>query len=247
LTNPFNAEADFGNNAAHPTHSFRITSVYDLWKGPRKNPDNLLWGWRVASTLKLNSGTPFVVRLTRPDVVYVDASGNVFTGPAIGRTAVINTPGGGASGEARVPNLRPGVNPYSKNGLEFLDPAAFAIPAPGEFGNLKRGELRGPSVAQLDLSVRRNIFDGEERKMPFSAQLQIDIFNVFNHANFGIPVSTLRNALGTDADQVQPGIAFTRPASKNFGMLTSADPGRVLQFSLTLRLNNGFTSYKELK
>jgi hypothetical protein len=248
LSNPFDAEGDFGDNAAHPRHSFRITSVYDLWKGPAKNPDHPLWGWRISSLLRINSGLPFVVRLTRPDVVYVDSAGTVFSGPGVGRTAVINTPGGGASGESRVPNLLPGANPYLKNGLQFLNPAAFAIPAPGEFGNLKRGVLRGPAVAQLDLSLRKNLYDGESRERnPFSMQFQIDIFNVFNHANFGLPVSTLRDALGTNEDQVQPGVAFTQTAARNFGVLNSADPGRVIQFSLTLRLKNGFTAYTESK
>ena len=254
LSNPFDAEDDFGHNAAHPKHSFRINAVYDLWKGPRKStgtgPASLLWGWRLASTLKLTSGIPFVVRLTRPDVVYVDAAGNVFSRPDVGRTAVINTPGGGATGESRVPNLLPGVSPYVKNNrTDFLNPAAFAIPAPGEFGKLKRGALRGPSVAQLDLSLRKNIYDGGDGKEQkgFSAQVQIDIFNVFNRANFGLPVSTLRDALGTNNDQLQPGVGFTRTAASNFGVLTSADPGRVFQFSLTLRLNNGFTSYIESK
>jgi hypothetical protein len=248
LSNPFDAEGDFGHNAAHPRHNFRITSVYDLWKGPTKNPDHLLWGWRLSSLLRINSGIPFVVRLTRPDVVYVDSAGKVFSGPGVGRTAVINTPGGGATGDSRVPNLLPGANPYLKNGLQFLDPAAFAIPAPGEFGNLKRGALRGPSVAQLDLSLRKNLYDGESKEQnPFSMQFQIDIFNVFNHANFALPVSTLRDALGTNNDQLQPGVAFTQTAARNFGVLNSADPGRVIQFSLTLRLKNGFTAYKASK
>ena len=255
LSNPFDANADFGNNAAHPTHNFKISGVYYLWLGPeKKGPASLLWGWKIAPSLKLSSGFPFVVRLTRPDVVYVDANGSVFSGPAAGRTAVINTPGGGESGGARVPDLIPGVSPYLRNDLEFLNPAAFAMPAPGKFGNLKRGALRGPSVAQLDLSLRKNLFEVGKRNKPedprpISAQFQIDIFNVFNHANFAIPFSTLPSVLGTDAlsNQLQPGIPFTRAAAGTFGRLNAADPGRVIQFSFTLRMNSGFTSYTELK
>ena len=42
--------------------------------------------------MNARSGLPLDVRITRPDVVYVDGAGTVFNNPAVGRTAVINTP-----------------------------------------------------------------------------------------------------------------------------------------------------------
>jgi len=60
-----------------------------------------------------------------------------FLNPAADRTAVINTPGGGASRSTRRPDLVPGVSPYIKDGgLIFLNPAAFSTPQPGTNGNL---------------------------------------------------------------------------------------------------------------
>ena len=95
---------------------------------------------------------PVNVLVTRPDIVYRDtASGLYYTGPAAGRVAVINTPGGGASRNVRRPDLVPGVDPFIKDGgLLFLNPAAFATPLPGTFGNLERNSIHGPSFRQID-------------------------------------------------------------------------------------------------
>lgn len=41
------------------------------------------------------------------------------------------------------------------NRRDWLNPAAFSIPAPGESGNLKRGALRGPGFAQVDLVIAK--------------------------------------------------------------------------------------------
>ena len=64
----------------------------------------ILGGWDVGAIVNARSGLPIDVRVTRPDVVYMDAAGNVFGSAAAGRTAIINTPGGGASRNVRRPN-----------------------------------------------------------------------------------------------------------------------------------------------
>ena len=82
--------------------------------------------------------------------------------------AIINTPGGGSSRNVRRPNLIPGVDPYLKDGTQWLNPAAFSIPAPGEFGNLQRGVLRGPSFKQVDMvaAKRSSRCRHVERRVP---------------------------------------------------------------------------------
>jgi hypothetical protein len=243
LSNPFDPNADFGDNIGIPRHLFKLSSVYELWKTKDASPAKSWLSWRIMPVLRVSSGLPLIVRVNRPDVVYIDASGAVFSSPAAGRTAVINTPGGGESGSARVPNLVPGVNPYLRNDREFLNPAAFSIPAAGTFGDLRRGQLHGPKIVQFDFGIRRNLFETEKR---VSAQLQIDIFNVFNRTNFTNPTAAIPGLLGTNSadKQIQPNVPLTRATAGAFGILTSADPGRVIQISFTLRLNDGFTSYR---
>jgi hypothetical protein len=239
-SDPTNFGADYGYNAADARHSFSFSAIYPLAEALERKPSSLLWGWTVAPQVTARSGFPLIVRLDRPDVVYVDGSGNVFASPAAGRQAVINTPGGGATGGTRVPDLIAGVNPYLRNGLELLNPAAFAIPAPGRFGNLKRGQLRGPGTFQLDLALTRRIFD-PEKTHKVTADFKIEVFNLLNHTNFNNPTASLPNVLGTDGanNQLQPGAPFTRAAAGAFGVFSAADPGRQIQFSLTFKFNEG--------
>lgn len=42
-------------------------------------------------------------------------------------------------------------------------------------------------------------------------------------------------------NQIQPGVPFKRAGTGAFGFITAADQGRLIQFSLTLKLNKGFT------
>jgi hypothetical protein len=63
---------------------------------------------------------------------------------------------------------------------QWFDPAAFA--AVNRFGNLGRNVVIGPSFHTTDLSVLKNMRPGR-----FRLQLRADVFNVFNHPNFGPP------------------------------------------------------------
>jgi hypothetical protein len=238
---PNDFESDFGFNAADARHVFTFTTGYQFWKqGDRRQ--NGRWGWTIAPSITARSGLPLIIRLDRPDVVYVDSSGNVFGKPAVGRTALINTPGGGATGGARVPNLIPGVNPFVHAGTIFLDPAAFAIPKPGEFGNLKRGQLRGPAAFQADLAITRTLFQTTKESKAFLSELKVEIFNLFNRKNFVNPPVILPNALGTSAtgDAIQPGVQFTRLAAGSFGVINAADQGRTIQLTLSVKFNDGY-------
>ena len=158
--------------------------------------------------------------ITRNDIVYVDAAGIVWNNPAADRTAVVNTPGGGASRATRRPDLIPGVDPFIKDGgLLFLNPAAFATPKPGTFGNLERNSIHGPSFRQIDMVVAKRIGTGSGP----NAELRLEVFNIFNHTNFANPAGTLPNALPgagetpTQANRVQPGQPFTAAAAGTFG------------------------------
>jgi len=234
---------DFGYNASDARHSFSFQMVYKIDEAKKIEgaKAKLLSGWTFAPTITARSGQPLIIRLDRPDVVYLDAVGNVFSSPAAGRRAVINTPGGGASGSARVPDLLPGVNPYIRNELELLNPAAFAIPAPGTFGNLRRGALRGPGSFKIDLAVTRHLLSLEKNK-GITADFKVEFFNLLNRTNFLNPTVALPNMLGTSVadNQIQPGAPFSRKAAGLFGIFSAADTSRQIQFTLTLNFNEGF-------
>jgi len=237
---------DLGYNSFDVRHTFNISALYQLPYGRgRPHPasgvaDAILGGWDLGGIVNARSGLPIDVRITRPDVVYVDASGAVFNNPAAGRTAVINTPGGGNSRNVRRPDLIPGVNPYIESGgVLFLNPAAFATPAPGTFGNLERGVLHGPNFSQTDLILSKHFPISGPRNFEF----RIEVFNLFNRDNFANPVATLPNALPTnattEANRVQPGQPYTAAAAGTFGSITST-VGRTVGLGTSRQVQFGF-------
>jgi hypothetical protein len=216
---------DLGYNTFDVRHTFNLSALMNLpfgrgrkfgtdWDGVTQA---VLGGWEVGAIVNARSGLPVQVQIVRPDVVYVDGAGNVFGSPAAGRTAVVNTPGGGNSRNVRRPNLVPGVSPYLKDGTQWLNPAAFSIPAPGEFGNLQRGSIRGPSFKQMDLLVSKRVETGGSSALEF----RIEVFNLFNVTNFANPPASLPNVLGTGTNQLQPNQPYTAAAAGTFGKLTS--------------------------
>ena len=75
-------------------------------------------------------------------------------------------------------------------------------------GNAGRNTIRGPGFAATDLSLFKNIDFGGSRRV----QIRIEAFNVFNQARFNNPSGALNTA--------------------NFGRITSAQDGRVMQLGI---------------
>jgi hypothetical protein len=92
------------------------------------------------------------------------------------------------------PNVVPGVPLYLSDpnvgGGKIINATAFSIPASGQ-GDLGRNALRGFNASQVDLTLQRR-FQLSER---FSLQASADMFNIFNHPNFGSPVNYLTSPL----------------------------------------------------
>jgi hypothetical protein len=170
-------------------------------------------------------------------VAQLPSFGTSFPRLPVGFVAVVNTPGGGNSRNIRRPNLISGVNPYLDNDRNFINPAAFAAPAPGTFGDFPRNELSGPSFKQIDLVLAKRFRVTETMNFEF----RTEVFNIFNRANFANPSVTLNNPLPTLSFNsgtgvysasgsnnpntntvLQPGQAFTQTAAgSTFGLLRS--------------------------
>jgi len=121
----------------------------------------------------------------------------------------------------------------------FVNPAAFAIPAPGKVGNLGRNALHGPGLTQLDLTVQKRFLISERANVEFRAE----IYNLLNHTNYANPPIQLNQSLGTGNNQLQPGQSFTAAAAGGaFGVFNSTVEkavglGTSRQTQLSLRLN----------
>jgi hypothetical protein len=219
---------DVGYNAFDVRHTFNLSVLYAIPYGRGRSipasgvADAILGGWDVGGIINARSGLPIDLRITRPDVVYQDAAGKIFTDPAAGRIAIINTPGGGATRNVRRPDIVPGVDPYVVDGgLVFLNPAAFTTPKPGTWGNYQRGALHGPAFWQGDLVVSKHVPVGGGRNFEF----RMEVFNLFDTANFTNPVGMLPAALPakslTEANKLQPGQPYSAAAAGTFGKMTS--------------------------
>ena len=228
---------DVGYNNFDIRHSFNLSAVYALPFGARlgRISGALLQGWEIGTIINARSGIPMDIRVQRNDVVYVDAAGLYYNSPAAGRTAIINTIGGGASRNVRRPDLVPGVNPFLYADRTLLNPAAFSIPQPGSAGNLMRGALHGPGFRQVDFVVHKRFRISEDSNVEFRAEF----FNVFNLTNFANPPVTLPNALGTGTNQIQPGQPYTAAAAGTFGTMSQTvertvglGTNRQIQFAL---------------
>lgn len=225
----------------------------------------ILGNWEVGTILNARSGLPIEVGIVRPDIVaQCQSAGGCSVSNAVGAVivpqgfvaqlptvsaaaplpagfiAVANTPGGGASRNVRRPDLIPGVNPYLNNDRNLLNPAAFAIPAPGAFGNLPRNALRGPNFQQVDFIFNKRFPITEGVRVEF----RTEIFNIFNRANFALPGSGLNVGLPTlGGSGLQPGQAYTQSAAgSTFGLLRqtverTVGLGTNRQIQFALRLN----------
>ena len=70
--------------------------------------------------------------------------------------------------------------------LQWFNMAAFAQNTPGLWGNVPRGYLRGPGYWNVDMALSRNVTVATRR-----FELRMEVFNVFNHVNWGNPNVTL--------------------------------------------------------
>ena len=96
----------------------------------------------------------------------------------------------------------------NKTANQWLNPAAFAIPANGTYGTMAAMSIRGPKSTQIDMGITRSFQVREQQ----SVQFRWEVFNVPNVVNLNNPVSALNSA--------------------NFGkILTSTDP-RIMQVAL---------------
>jgi hypothetical protein len=167
--------------------------------------------------------------------VQKDTGGTVISVP------VLNNPSGGAFRSNRRPSVVAGVDPFlhGSDGRYYLNPAAFSIPQPGQFGSLGRFPLHGPGMRQFDFTVHKKFTISEKVNMEFRGEF----YNILNHTNFAAPPARLANALGTGTNKLQPGQPYTLAAAGGaFGIANATvDKGVGLgtdrQLQLSLRFN----------
>ncbi|PYT90284.1 MAG: hypothetical protein DMG36_20855 [Acidobacteria bacterium] len=160
----FNWRRDYGNANWDIRHRFVTSFVYDL-PFPHGRNAFLRWTlghWQANGIFTAQTGIPFNV-LISPD------QANIGRGNQ--RPNVVGTPS---------------ANCGSGHLVGCIDSSAFALPAQFTFGNAGRNILVGPGLVDADFSVFKDFPIKERLKL----QLRAEMFNIFNHTNFGSPNTT---------------------------------------------------------
>ena len=219
-----NLYGDYGPATFSQPKILSVSYVYPLpfWQNEHTWYKQALGGWQVSGITRIASGLP--INVTMPTFGSGIYGSTVLSGGAIA---------GNATTVAQRPNVVPGVSPYAKSGKQYLNPAAFSVPALGTYGNLSYAALKGPLFNNWDATLQKNFTIYEGIKGEFRAEM----FNVPNHLspftiNGGLsPIQ----ANGT----FQPNYTANTLAPQNtFGEVTSttgaADP-RTMEFALRIK------------
>ncbi len=105
------------------------------------------------------------------------------------------------------PNLVPGVDIYAANQSinNWFNPAAFAAPANGTWGNLGRNIANGPGMFEIDSSLQKRFRITERLALNFRAAA----YNLFNHPVFSTPSGSIGSLTGST------------PVNAGFGRITT--------------------------
>ncbi|MGB7847915.1 MAG: TonB-dependent receptor [Candidatus Acidiferrum sp.] len=235
IQNSYDPRADYGPSEFDARHRFVLSGIYEL---PFKR-NRLVSGWQLGIITQAQSGNPVNPSLAigpgagisltvRPDLLKsVSGTGNPaqyftdavvcepFNGtvPSSGPTApAIPACGATPNGAFAVPctfqntPATPGKNNYP------------IVPGSCHLGSLGRNAIVGPDFLNTDFSVTKNTKITER----FNLQFRTEMFDVFNHPNFGNPVLTATS--GSFGN-----ITSTRFPTGDFGS------SRQIQFALKLQ------------
>lgn len=176
-----------GTSALDVRHAFVIDHTWQIPTGSwvaNNWTRQVLGGWSLSGITALRSGLP----------------ANILTGR--------DNRGNGFPNTQRPNYLGGSIYAANQNILNWFNPAAFANPLAGSFGNLGYDVANGPISVNVDIALARRFVLWHEQSLQFRA----DAFNLPNRANFNNPDTNIN--------------------SPTFGRITSAGAPRQLQLSL---------------
>ncbi len=161
--------------------------VYELPFGPGKpylnQPgalEKLFGAWELTSIVAAHSGFPINITVDRSSSAVPDGNTNNQRPNRLAGISLI--PPGGATPSG------------------WINPAAFAVPAAGTFGNAGRDLARAPYLWQADLGACKRINLHERLQLQF----RIEAFNIFNRDQLGAPLSDFSAGPGEFGVITQP-------------------------------------------
>ncbi|HMH12680.1 MAG TPA: carboxypeptidase regulatory-like domain-containing protein [Edaphobacter sp.] len=190
---------------------FNFQYVYNFpeFKGSNKFVQMTAGGWELSGVTRFWSGSPCLGNNSpTSDSCDLISSGNLGNG---GFGHIRPDYLGGQILTSHNHNVPAGQFP------QWYNPAVFASPANGSFGNFRRNSIYGPGVNNWDMSLFKNFIFTENMRL----QLRFEGFNVFNHTQWG----TVNNNLSAPT----PGTPFSGANAGSSGQITSTRDPRQLQ------------------
>ncbi|MCI0422126.1 MAG: TonB-dependent receptor, partial [Acidobacteria bacterium] len=195
---------DRGNSAQDIRHTMTTNWIYELPFGRNRRylkqggvAEAIFGGWEFSGITQARTGRQLTVSVTR-------SSGDL--------------PDGNNSNQR--PNIVPGVSlipPGGQTADSWINFAAFAVPARGQWGNAGRSILTGPGLVQVDVGLTKRVPFSENRNVEF----RWEAFNLFNRTQLGNPAANISDGLASFG-------RVTSPFNRTFGTGTN----RQMQFML---------------
>jgi hypothetical protein len=172
-------------------HNMTASAVYEL---PFAHGSRIFGGWELAGIATARTGLPVNITMSRKASALPD-----------GNTS------------SQRPNLVPGVPIYAVNQTinQWFNPAAFAAPANGTWGNLGRYIANGPGMYEIDPSLQKRFKVTERLALNFRAAA----YNLFNHPVYKTPSGSIgaltgnppavSGSFGRITDIINPGAVGT--------------------------------------
>ncbi len=182
----YNLRGDWGPSNYNRNQILTVSYVYPLpfWLNGRTWYQKVLGGWQISGVTSIQSGLPFNT-IVQGDPAGIGLSANLNERPVL-----LNT------------------NWRGPTRTQYLNPAAFGVPAAGTFGNLGAYALYYPIFNNWDVSVTKGFPIGEK----VNARLRAELYNFPNHLSY----TSISNTVG----------------SSNFGQITGATDPRTMQLAL---------------
>ncbi len=178
---PNNREFDRGNCDSDRRHNLNLTGVVATPEFGNAALRAVATGWRAAGIYRKSSGSYLTI---------LSGQDRALTGAGLQRAQQV----------LEEPFL-------DRDGLNYLNPAAFAQPALGTLGNMGRNNVEGPGNWQLDMALSR-VFPINGTRI----ELRAEAFNLTNKLIRGNPNVNI--------------------SQNTFGQITTAGDPRIMQFAV---------------
>ena len=159
-----NFKGEYGNSDYDTRNTFVGFANYSI-PGFR-GPSLLTHGWQLNTIITMKGGQP---------INLLDGTDTTGTNEFSQRPDQVGDPFAGISHKVQ--------NVAGTRFVQWLNPAAFADPAPGTYGNYRRNSIFGPGFATGDVSIFKKTPITER----INTQFRVEMFNITNRLNLASP------------------------------------------------------------